>query len=275
MTDLFTKYVEVIPVPDQTAEECARRLLNDFVARWGCPLSILSDQGRNYESRIIKEMCRMLSIKKTRTSARNPKCNGQAERFNGSLIKMVKAFICGQEEWDLNLGCMAGAYRATPHDTTTLSPNLMTIGREICLPAELVYSCQADRQTNPVTSYGQYVDRLRATMQKAHEVARTHMGKNAVRSKEIYDINVHLYKYNLGDIVWCLAESRKVGVARKLERNYSGPYVIIKVLSPVTFVLQVDRNGKDRVIHHDKLKPYEGDEPPDWAVRLKRRLDNH
>ena len=77
LTDHFTKYVEIIPVPDMTAEVCANKILNEFISRWGCPLSIHSDQGRTYESEIFRQLCRMLEIRKTRTSPRNPKGNGQ------------------------------------------------------------------------------------------------------------------------------------------------------------------------------------------------------
>ena len=88
-TDHFTKNVEVIPVGDMTAEVCAQKLLNEVISRWGCPLSIHSDQGRTNESRVFKELCRMLEIRKTRTSARNPRGNGQAERFNRTLLRMI------------------------------------------------------------------------------------------------------------------------------------------------------------------------------------------
>ena len=54
-TDHFTKNVEVIPVGDMTAEVCAQKLLNEVISRWGCPLSIHSDQGRTYESRVFKK----------------------------------------------------------------------------------------------------------------------------------------------------------------------------------------------------------------------------
>ena len=76
LTDHFSKYVEVIPVPNMTAEVCAARILNEYISRWGCPLAIHSDQGRTYESQIFKELCRMLEIRKTRTSVRNPKPKG-------------------------------------------------------------------------------------------------------------------------------------------------------------------------------------------------------
>ena len=100
-----------------TAEVCASRIVNEFIARWGCPLAIHSDQGRTYKSNVFKEMCRMLEIRKSRTSARNPQGSGQSERFNWTLLRMIKAYLCGeQQDWDLHLGCLAGPYRATPRN---------------------------------------------------------------------------------------------------------------------------------------------------------------
>ena len=62
MTDHFSKYLEIIPVPNMAAEVCASKILNEYIARWGCSLSIHSDQGRTYESQRFKELCRMLEI---------------------------------------------------------------------------------------------------------------------------------------------------------------------------------------------------------------------
>ncbi|CAG2243204.1 Retrovirus-related Pol polyprotein from transposon 17.6,Retrovirus-related Pol polyprotein from transposon 412,Retrovirus-related Pol polyprotein from transposon 297 [Mytilus edulis] len=63
VTDHFTKWVEIFPVPNQNAETCASVILNEVIARFGSPLSIHSDQGRNYESNIFKELCRMLEVR--------------------------------------------------------------------------------------------------------------------------------------------------------------------------------------------------------------------
>ena len=137
LTDHFTKYVEILAVPDISAEVCASRILNDFILRWGCPLAIHSDQGRTFESKVFREMCHMLEIRKTRTSPRKPRGNGQSERFNRTLLRMIKAYLCGEQgNLDLHLGCLAGANRATPNESTKLTPNLLTMGREVRLPAE-------------------------------------------------------------------------------------------------------------------------------------------
>ena len=275
-TDHFTKNVEVIPVGDMTAEVCAQKLLNEVISRWGCPLSIHSDQGRTYESRVFKELCRMLEIRKTRTSARNPRGNGQAERFNRTLLRMIKAYLCGEQtEWDLHLGCLAGAYRATPNESTRLTPNMLTIGREVRLPAELVFGSTNTYNGEEITTYEDYVDILRTKMQHAHEIARKYMATASKRSKELYDVKVAFHRYQEGDVVWCLMEVRKVGVTPKLEYVYEGPFLVKKKLSELDYVLQLDRSGKERPVHHNKLKPYEGDHPPRWVVKAKRQLSNH
>ena len=273
LTDHFTKYVEILAVPDMTAEVCASRILNDFISRWGCPLAIHSDQGRTYESKVFREMCRMLEIRKTRTSPRNPRGNGQSERFNRTLLRMIKAYLCGEQgNWDLHLGCLAGAYRATPNESTKLTPNLLTMGREVRLPAELVFGSTGSYHNQEIASYGDYEDMLKERMQHAHEIARKHMSSAAVRSKEIYDAKISLNRYETGDLVWCLQESRKVGVMTKLQHTYEGPFFIINKVSEINFLLQLDRSGKEKLVHHNKLKPYEGDHPPKWLAKLRRKV---
>ncbi|CAC5370409.1 unnamed protein product [Mytilus coruscus] len=130
ISDLFTKWVEIIPIPDQSAITCAEKILNEVISRFGCPLSLHSDRGSNYESQIFNELCVLLEIKKTRTTVRNPKCNGLSERFNKTLWRMIRAYLKGEQtDWDINLGCLAAAYRATPHESTGLTPNVLMLGK--------------------------------------------------------------------------------------------------------------------------------------------------
>ncbi|XP_053376551.1 uncharacterized protein K02A2.6-like [Mercenaria mercenaria] len=174
-----------------------------ILQRWGCPVSILSDQGRTYESKVFQELCRLLGVKKVRTSVRNPRCNGQVERFNRTLVRMIRAYLQGvQEDWDLNLGCLAGAYRATPNEVTKLTPNLLTMGREERLPAELVFGSTTNKSEVPVTSYGDYVDGIRSKMNHAHDIAMKHLQKSAARSHDIYDKRMLVNNYEKGDLVF-------------------------------------------------------------------------
>ena len=56
---------------------------------------------------------------------------------------------------------------------------------------------------------------------------------------------------------------------------YYGPFLVRRKMSEVDFLIQLDRDGKEQVVHHDKLKPYEGDHPPKWVQRAKKRLLSH
>lgn len=273
LTDHFSKYVEVIPVPNITAEECTSRIVNEVIARWGTPLAIHSDQGTSFESKVFQDLCKMLEVKKTRTSARNPRGNGQVERFNRTLLKMVRAYLTEQEEWDVNLGCITGAYRATPTETTGLSPNLLTIGREIRLPADLLFGhVEAKQVTTP--NYCVYIQDLKDRMLKAHEIARNHLATNAKRSKEIYDAKLAFHRYEVGDVVWCLLETRKVGITPKLQRAYDGLFLITEKRSEINFTIQLGKDGQTRGVHHNKLKPYEGTNPPTWIKKAKKKLQS-
>ena len=79
VTDYFTKWAEIFAIPDQSAVTCARVVLNEVIARFGCPYDIHSDQGCNYESAIFSELFHLLEIQKTRTIPDHPLCNGQVE----------------------------------------------------------------------------------------------------------------------------------------------------------------------------------------------------
>ena len=185
MTDTFTKYVEVLAVLNQQAEDCARRIVNDFVSRWGTPFRIHSDQCATFESGVFQELCQLQGVKKTRTSPRNARCNGQTERFNRTILKMIRAYLTGeQEDWDLHLGCLAGAYRATPNESTHLSPNLLSLGREIRLPADVVFGHFENPNHLNVQSFCDFIDCIKGRMLHAHEVARKYLESSAKRSKK-------------------------------------------------------------------------------------------
>ena len=226
VTDQFTKWVEIFAIPDQSAETTARTILNEVIARYGSPTSIHSDQGANYESRIFRELCSLLEIKKSRTSVRNPKGNGQTERFNKTLIHMVRAYLSDQQsEWDLNLGCLAAAYRATPNESTKMTPNLLMLGRENRIPAEVAFG-SSTASNDTVSSYSEYVQKLKNNLQKAHTICRDNLKESAKRHTDIYDNKQMLHTYKKGDLVWFLRASKKDAICSKLLKPYIGPYPV-------------------------------------------------
>ena len=146
------------------------------------------------------------------------------------------------------------------------------MGREMRLSGELVFGSSNSYDGEDITTYGEYVDVLRAGMQHAHEVARKHMTSATKRSKDLYDTKVAFHGYNEGDVVWCLMEVRQLGVSPKLECIFEGPFVIKKKFSELDFMLQLDSKGTEKPVHHNKLKPGEVIDAPRWVMRAGRQL---
>ena len=255
VTDYFTKWTEVYAIPDQSASTCAYILLEEFFMRFGFPLSLHSDQGKNYESRLMAELCEMLEIRKTRTSPGHPTGNGQVERFNRTLIRMVKVYLKGEQtEWDRHLGCLAGAYRGTIQESTGLTPNLMMLGREVDSPVIIMFGTH-HHESYPTC--GEYVAQLKAKMQHAHDVAREHLGEAVKRYKELYDTKVNAQQYEVGDLVWLETDISQLDVAPKLRVPYEGPYMVWRITGPLDYELYISKKKK-KVVHHNRLKPYLG-----------------
>ena len=120
----------------------------------------MSDQGRNYESTVFKELCKLLEIDKIRTSHRHPCSNGMVERFNATLVKMIKSYLKKEGNWDLNLGCLGAAYRSSIHESTHFTPNMMMFGREISLPVNLMFGDLPEEQN----SYVEQVEKIKTTI---------------------------------------------------------------------------------------------------------------
>ena len=130
ITDHFTRYALTYPSKTQTAQATARILWDNFICHYGFPEKFISDQGRNFESDLIKELCKIAGVKKLHTTPYHPQGNGQFERFNSTLCNMLGTLSDEEKsDWKSYLGCMTHAYNCTKHASTTYSSYYLMFGR--------------------------------------------------------------------------------------------------------------------------------------------------
>ena len=126
MTDIFSKYTQAIPTRDQCASTVARVLVQEWFYTFGVPARIHSDQGRNFESALIEQLCGLYSIQKMRTTPYHPQGNGQCERFNRTLHDLLRSLPPAQKRNGRN------TYPKSPLRTT---PPLIRL--QVSLPSSL------------------------------------------------------------------------------------------------------------------------------------------
>jgi transposase InsO family protein len=267
--DHFTKWTEAYALPDYTATTVAKMFVYEFVSRFGAPLEVHTDQGRNFEADLFKEMCQLLGAHKTRTSPYRPCSNGSVERFNSTLLKMITAYVSqNQGDWDEHLPLLTSAYRSSEQQTTQFTPNQLMLGREVMLPIQVLLGVPDPGGEPPW--YYDYVADLQERMNKAFSLVREHFKAAQRTQKDVYDTRVANQSYQEGDAVFTRDDVKKIGKSPKLKTDpWKGPYIITRRFSSILFEVRGHPKSKPRVLHHDRLKPYPEEMLPSWAKRLQ------
>ena len=89
ITDHFTRYAQAIVTSLQTAKCTAQNLWDKFIVHYGLPEKILTDQGHNFESDLLKALCEIAQVEENENIGISPQTNGQCKHFNATLISML------------------------------------------------------------------------------------------------------------------------------------------------------------------------------------------
>ncbi|KAF8791606.1 Retrovirus-related Pol polyprotein like [Argiope bruennichi] len=174
--DYYTKWPEAYPIPDQEAPTVAEILVQNWISRYGVPLQLQSDQGRNLDSAVCRRLCEIFGIDKTHTTALHPQSDDM---------------------------------------TTGYSPSQMLFGRNLRLPADLLFSRPTDAPLAPE----EYVENLRTRMEEVHHLARDKIGMTSEKMKTRYDARATGQNFHEIDQVWLWNPKRRKGLSPKLQTN--------------------------------------------------------
>lgn len=147
-TDVFSKFSQAYPARDQRASTVAKILTEGWFFRYGVPRRLHSDQGRSFEGDLIKQLCRLYDITKSRTTPYHPEGNGQCERFNRTLHDLLRSLPPDQKrKWPQALPKVLFAYNTTQHASTGHSPFELMFGQKVHLPVDFLLG-KADEDLN-------------------------------------------------------------------------------------------------------------------------------
>ncbi|UYV62799.1 K02A2.6-like [Cordylochernes scorpioides] len=267
--DYFTKWPEVYAIPNQEAATVARVLVDNLICRFGVPLELHSDQGRNFESEIFRELCQVLGIWKTRTTPLHPQSDGMVERFNKTMVEhLSKVVEQNQRDWDRRLPLFLMAYRAAIHETTGQTPAKVMFGRELRLPCDLEFGTPG----GPPVEVTSYVGELRGVLSETHKLVREKIQLASHRMKTHYDLKANHEGFKENDLVWMFNPKRKRGLSPKLTPMWEGPYKVVKRINDLVYRIQRSSKAKPRVVHLSRLALFQG-EQSEWDLIGTIRFD--
>ncbi|RXN26456.1 Transposon Ty3-I Gag-Pol poly [Labeo rohita] len=262
MTDIFTKYTLAVPTRDQRAETVAQVLVVEWFCKFGVPGRIHSDQGRNFESTLIQQLCSLYGGEKSRTTPYHPAGNGQCERFNRTLHDLLRTLPLSKKgDWPFCLPQALFAYNTTPHQATGESPHFLMFGQEPRLPVDFLLG----RVQEPFAgSVHRWILEQQDRLQVAFKGARERLGAAADRRKARHDLQVKEAPLKEGQLVYL----RDYSVRGRCKIQDLWSSVVYQVLrapkegGPVYTIAPTTDLSKVKQVHRSLLKALIGQDPP-------------
>ena len=252
LTDVFSKFTQAIPTRNQEAGTVAKVLVHEWFQHYGVPQKIHSDQGRDFESKLVKSLCELYGIKKTRTTPYHPRGNAQCERFNRSLHDLLRTLPPEQKskrpQYLLEL---VQAYNNTPHASTGFSPHFLLFGQEPQLPVDRLLG----RTTTSAVGPTDWVRQHRLRLQASHARALKQLQEAAAERRKQTDQKAADHPLHVGDLVYL--RNRVLGRSKIQDRWRPELHVVTARPYPGIHVYGVKpfSGGQERTLSRDDLLP--------------------
>jgi len=281
ITDLFSKTLPIKATTSKLSQDAAENIANDWCCSYGIPEACLTDDGREYQSKVWNALCELLDIQKLKTTPFHPQADGQSERAVQTAKRMIASFVNeAQDNWDLNLQQLTFAYNTSVHRMTGYSPFEVMFARKPRIPLDLMFPNQSDlqqphREANSKLDFiehanefesgyeeiidfdqmkdiqpnrllsnnvSNYVNHHKKVMENCFSHVRRNKRTRMEQAKEYTDRNIKKKSYAVGDLVLCNHPYLKTGASRGLAVKYYGPFRIVGI----------NRNGCDYLIRKHK-----------------------
>ncbi|CAL9690550.1 unnamed protein product [Knipowitschia caucasica] len=253
--DHFTRFAEAYATKNKSAKTVVDKIFNHFALKYGFPVRIHHDMGREFENHLFAQLQKVCGLRGSHTTPYHPQGNGQVERFNRTLLSMLRTLTDSEKaDWKESLAKVVHAYNCTKSDATGFTPYYLLFGRTPRLPVDILFNLPIREQQ---ISYEEYVQKWQSQMREAYQIASKAAQKEAFRGKHYYDQKTHGVQLYPGNRV-LLRNFKERGGPGKL-RSYweDSVYVIVAQKSPDMPVYEIkpEQGGKSRTVHRNLLLP--------------------
>lgn len=266
ITDVFSKFTQVIPTRDQRASTVASVLIKEWFYRFGVPSRLHSDQGRCFESAIVHQLCVLCNIQKTRTTPYHPQGNGQCERFNRTMHNLLRTLSDEQKShWPEYLPQLVFSYNTAVHQTTEESPHFLMFGQEAQLPIDFLLGRISEPRRGTVC---QWVQEHQRRLEVVFSSVRERLKSAAESRKARYDLKASCPQLEVGQLVYLCDHS--IRGRNKIQDAWSPvTYQVLRAPAPggvVYTVAPMHNLGQMQQVHRTMIKCI----PPSRSTPLEK-----
>jgi hypothetical protein len=250
VTDAFTKYVELVALPNKEAVTVAEAIFDKWICRFGTPLDLVTDQGTEFCAKLSNELFTRLGTAHLTTSSHHPQCNSQAEVANKTIAKYLSSFCDDSTlDWELYLAPLMFSYNTSFHRTIKTSPFFLTYGMEPRLPT--LPTPDLRRKFYGESSTDDLIRKLLLT----RDIARRNSEVASDEAEKQFNKTAQPHAF-LPDQLVLLDEHSFLAKNQKLAPKWSGPHKILRLKGDCNVELLLRRNNKKLITHVNRLKPY-------------------
>jgi len=250
MTDALTKYVELVPLPNKEADTVANAIFDKWYCRFGAPLDIITDQGKEFCAKLSNELFKRLGTNHFTTSPHHPQCNSQAEVANKTIAKYLASFCDDSTlDWELYLAPLMFSYNTSFHRSVKNTPFYLTFGMEPRLPN--LPTPDLRRKFYGESSTDDIIRKLLI----ARDIARQNNEDASDNARVQYDSKAMPHKFLPNQLV-LLDEHSFLHKNQKLAPKWSGPHKIVRLKGDANAEILLRHNNRKTVVHTNRLKPY-------------------
>ena len=235
ITDRFSKLTKTVPLKTVTSFNVATAFCRNWVFVYGPPVYLLSDNGGQFTSKYFSTICNILGVRNLYTSAYHPETNGQAERFNPTILSALRRYICEDAtDWDQFSDAVTYGYNCQVHRITGVAPFELVLSRP---PGHLSLENTPSLSENLGTK--QYRHRFQTRLRNLIEKSSKKIQKAQSRYKADFDRRIRPPTEDIesGHYVYLGRETAGDGVKQMLTSPVSGPFKVLKSNSNTIVIL--------------------------------------